>query len=67
MDLPGGLLASVSQRHKKRTPVEVIVENVLTAVPTTHDVIDCPRELNAKLPCHAAETSEKEESVNTID
>jgi hypothetical protein len=52
MDLPAGLLTRLCKRLKEPLPVLVILENRLPPVAPIHDVIDCPRILDAQLPSH---------------
>ena len=52
MHLPLGLGASLTQRGEELLAVVVVLEDILTLVPTVHDVIHGPGILNAQLARH---------------
>jgi hypothetical protein len=47
MHLPLGRATSLAEREQKPLAVFVVPEDVLTLVSAVHDVIPCPRILNA--------------------
>jgi hypothetical protein len=67
MRLPVGLAARLAQRGQESLAVFVVLEDVLTPVPSVHDVIHRPRILNAQLPRHAQLLPTRPKSVNIED
>ena len=52
MHLPAGFLAGFGQGLEEIVPVNVIQEDILTPVSTTHDVVDRTWVFNAQLAGH---------------
>ncbi len=52
MDAPAGPLRGLREGVQKTPPVDIILEDVLAAISTTHNVVKRPVELDANLPRH---------------
>jgi hypothetical protein len=63
MHFPAGFLAGFGQGLEEIVPVNVIQEDILTPVSTTHDVVHCTRVFNAQLARHALPCAESAAQV----
>jgi len=54
MHLPVRLLTRLGQRLEEILPVHIVQKDVLAPISTAHDMVRCPRILNAQLARHSA-------------
>jgi hypothetical protein len=63
MHLPAGFLAGFGQGLEEIVPVNIIQEDILTPVSTTHDVVHRTRVFNAQLARHGLPCAESAAQV----
>src|SRR5262245_38673346 len=64
--LPTGLAAHLAQRFQETLPVEVILENRLSAVTAVHDMVDRARILDSQLARHTREMVDKTKKLSIL-
>ncbi len=65
--LPTGLLTGLAQGLEEPVPVLIVVEDLLAAVATVHQVVDGSRILHSKLARHRWQRAREGQNVNSYD